>query len=421
MRMRRITAAALAAWLLSIAAGQLYAQQDVGKKKRQPRGLLELRIGNLRIEPSLKTSHEYDSNIFLTKHNRQHDFITRVSPGLTLRLDTEHIRARFRGRTVYKDFAKHSQYDAWEHFLDGRVELVWKPVTVGASGSAGMTVLPFDSEFTDYGFTDLVFPQRIEVLRSRISPYVRFQQDPWEVEARFARYSFDVDEHEFSDLDYRKHQGSLRIAHSLSERLFLVAQVVGGHMDYQLKLKDDYNSIESTLGIGGRVFDSLDFLAQAGMHLRNHDRGSGRRLFTRNYHSWAARARVRYRPSDEDELLLSYARRPEESTQTRFVRVDRAEARYTRRFTEEFQLSAAGSWELRRESEGWFMVNEIDRRVVEVDQRTKRRYSVGLNARFEPEPWLSLELSHTFRAKRTNDGTGEYNDHRTMFAATLRF
>ncbi len=299
-----------------------------------------------------------------------------------------------------KEFARSTELDDWEYYGDATLELEWKPISFGSGVAFTETSDPIDL---------VTFTQRLQVIRSSETPFVRFRQDRWDVFAQYLHQRFEFTDHDFSFNDYRKNQGLLRVKYAFSDDWAVFAQGMGGHTDFELRVKNDYDLAEATLGVQGHPLAPFDFIVEAGWRSHDFDPDSGGLVLEDDYNSWVARVTLRWKPTDADQLIAAYSHGVEESVQTNFQTVDRAQLRYTRTFGDRFDVSAQTAFELRREAD------------EDVTQDRKEVFTGGLSATYRILPWLPANATYTYSEKWSNDDVGEYEDHRAMLSTTIQF
>ncbi len=102
------------------------------------------------LTPSLSLSEEYDDNIFLSKSDKEDDFITRVVPEIVMKYRTTFWDWAIKGAADYRYYARRTQSDKIAPFLDakGKIELLKERLFLDLSDSYQRTSLSLATDFT---------------------------------------------------------------------------------------------------------------------------------------------------------------------------------------------------------------------------------------------------------------------------------
>lgn len=68
--------------------------------------------------PTISVSEEYTDNLFLSYSDKEHDFITAVSPGFSFNIEGKKIGAESSYAPTYSIYDKFSENDTWRHSLE---------------------------------------------------------------------------------------------------------------------------------------------------------------------------------------------------------------------------------------------------------------------------------------------------------------
>ena len=68
--------------------------------------------------PSISVSQEYTDNYFLTKHNKEHEYITTISPGFTVQILGKNSGADLSYNPEYAMYDKYDENNTWRHTVD---------------------------------------------------------------------------------------------------------------------------------------------------------------------------------------------------------------------------------------------------------------------------------------------------------------
>lgn len=68
--------------------------------------------------PSISVSQEYTDNYFLTKHNKEHEYITTISPGFTAQILGKNSGAELSYVPEYAMYDKYDENNTWRHNVD---------------------------------------------------------------------------------------------------------------------------------------------------------------------------------------------------------------------------------------------------------------------------------------------------------------
>ncbi len=102
------------------------------------------------LMPSVSLSEEYDDNIFLSKSDKEDDFITRVVPEIVMKYRTSFWDWNVKAAADYRYYAKRTQSDKIAPFLDakGKIELLKERFFLDISDSYQRTSLSLATDFT---------------------------------------------------------------------------------------------------------------------------------------------------------------------------------------------------------------------------------------------------------------------------------
>lgn len=98
--------------LLAVVQGAWCVKIELGKEGR-------IHVGPLRIHPGVVISETYTDNYFLEPDDERWEWITTISPNLTIHLPLRRHSVEFEYRSDFGENYRHNEYNADHHFLKG--------------------------------------------------------------------------------------------------------------------------------------------------------------------------------------------------------------------------------------------------------------------------------------------------------------
>lgn len=387
-------------------AGNQYQETDTQQESSR---LFDIQEGNWRLTPVFSQSLTHNDNIFLDDTGEEWDWVSRSTAGSGLRYngDVQKLLLNYRGTN--KEFFRYSDQDDFDHRFNGTASAEIDAFTFGVSGYANETSDP----------VDLVFTDRIELVTTSISPFIKYEDEQVEVTGKFSHSQFEYDQFAFSAQDYEKNTGELEITYTMPDEWFvfdewfLLGNLKAGDAKYDLGIKNEYDFHEVTAGIGGNVSERVQTIVKAGFLERDHDTSTGILADDSDYRSAVGSFSTFWYPTDRDQLSINFYRRVMESVFSNYTVRNRFKLGYRRNLNE----LLSNHWTAQAEAR-YDVINEATDDVVR-DRKDGLRFYTALTYRYKK--WLPITASYSFEEKNTNEGGGEYENNKITLTASVRF
>lgn len=362
-------------------------------------GYTGLTVPGLSVRPEFSLRQEYHSNIFRADRGEEHDWVTVVSPGVSLDFSRGglEVDASYRARIL--EYARHGDIDNTEHYLDGGFLYRFGHFFVGGDAAYRQTSDPIDLPIT----------RRLIIYRRRYAGLVGFTYDPWTVKLRYTTRDYDVDEDIYDFLDYVDRGTKLSIRYRLSPHWKFRAGIGMGEQKYE-EIKNDSNYEEYTAGFQWVPHRRFGIIVDAGYRSDDYDPDSGSLPgFDGDYSGPVVRLTAEWLPWDEGAFTFTLSRSPADSVLSNFIAEDRVGVSYVHQISDRWSARVDGHYAHAEESESL------------VPQETKHTFGAGGSVNWRITDWLSAEVGYRYEDKSTHDGTGEYVDHIVSVGMTAGF
>ena len=404
----------LAALFLGSATGLVFGQAaDTAEKGASPAPrapgeltegssdrLLDIRLGDFRIQPSFTLSETYDTNIFLDPNHAEEDWFTTLNPGVTLRYDPS---KKFSGTLGYNArlnrYVDHKEASNTEQtaFLSLKHKLgtfYWRLVD-----NFDRTQDPINVNFTNL----IAFDQH----RGTLTLGLDFKTYAFELEglAGSVRSPEPVVAFFENNTASVTGRGIMRLWKGVNG----IAEFTSGRTNFLQGIKDDQHFQQGRIGLVGKLGEDWTLNAKAGYHVREYENDSGTQTFDDDFQGLVWNAALRWTPSKEDTFQLSVLRQPQESSFSNYFITNTYGLNYTRRFGEDLTVSPS------------FQYERIIESTHETGQFRKKRLTAGVKGTYHLTRWLDLEAGYQYREKQTVDDLGEYIDSLTWVGLSGRF
>jgi hypothetical protein len=372
----------------------LDAIKEFGEKRFLDVPPARLKLGPVRVHPSLRTKIEYDSNIFLEDQDEKQDFIFSVLPGIILDLPINKHRIAVGYEADMEFFGKErhrSQNDQNQnmfalvnlHFPSWYVNVLER--FTETSGRSGTT-----------------FTSRIPRYDQSIHPKIGYRWNRLTFELGFRHFYRDFRRQVDDSLDFQLAEWTGVIFLDLFARLKALLEYQIAQIDY-----DDNASRQGTfnqvrVGLEGEIRPNLTVIARVGPQFRNYEFDS-----EEDFNSWVADLRVDYDIRPNLSVFAGYTRKAVEAT---FGNVN---------YYEQNLIEFGVNYNLRPNIELFgktrmYRQDYSERATVgtQTGFRRDRNLKLILGTTYEPRDWLEFTLKYEYARRHSNFSTFDYNDHR---------
>lgn len=187
-------AAATAAVLFSFDgyAQELFRGDTVLTRPRPEYDPIGIRAGSFFFFPRATVVEEYNDNIFATEHNREDDFITQLSPGLSVESDWNNHALNFGAEGDFGIYAKHNSenYQDYAFVTDGRLDIT-RDAQLSGGGGATRRHEDRGNPDSDFGAKDPTVYYQYDAFATYFQQFGRFSAT---VDGQFFRRDYDDNE-----------------------------------------------------------------------------------------------------------------------------------------------------------------------------------------------------------------------------------
>lgn len=261
-----------------------------------------LKLGAVRVMPSLGYTGEYDSNIYLTERDAKGDYISRLLGGLDAYLPMKDgkyvVAAGVRSRSEW--FAKNSNENHTDWTYQARADLNFNAFNVAVSNEFRDTTARSDDELT----------QRVKryenILRGLITvPFGRFFSET-EVNDQIIHYR----ESQLEQFDLNAFSIYPRLGVNVGARTQALVEYGFYHANYRNLDDRDADAHQGQFGLRGFLGNAnlLSYQIWGGWQFRNYDNGN-----LNDFNSFIGHGELVYQPTSLTQYSLRALRRPEES------------------------------------------------------------------------------------------------------------
>jgi len=397
--------------------------------------------------PRILIQEEYDDNIFLDSDSEQSDWITTVSPGFLLELQSQKTALDLDYQAGFAFYAKDSDRDTTRH----RARLLWDqnlnpylslrvadtfsrsedPITISEEGRVVDIANRREVQYRNrgearlawqFGAEDLLsfgYRQRLLDSNSNDTEDSRANEGfvdlaTWFVPqfgigltSNFSRWEFQQPSG-FTDIpteDFYQYQAGLTMNYRWRPTSLIFARysILGIDFDDETSANsDDYTVHQPTLGLSLRFSPNTEFGAEMGYFRQDIKNGKGDDGFVLNANFNTRGQRASLRILSNTGYNLDYG----SSDNQGFSKFSDNSANISYQLTENFNVFASARYR-------WADFTEID--------RTEHTYGGRAGLAFDFWRWLTLSLEGAHLERDSNDADRDFEDNRVALRLTAAY
>lgn len=360
-----------------------------------------IRLGPLRIHPTLRSRVQYDDNVYFENSDTKQDVIWGVQPGVILDLPFNRHRVSVGYEADMEFFTKsrnRRQNDQNQNFI-ALVNLHFP--------SWYINVLEQFSETSGRAGTTLT--DRIPRYDQSVNPKIGYRWRRATFEAGFRHWVRDFRRQVDDAYDFQNVEWTGVVYYDLFARLKVLAEYQVAQIDYDDNYKRNGTFQQARIGLEGEVMPNMTVKLRVGPHFRNYETDS-----KPNFNSWVGELRVEYDMRENLKWEAGLSRKPVEATYF--------DINYYLQHLAEFggEYRILPRWTVF--SKARYYRHNYPERATEGTRSGFRRddvVSVKSGLRFEPREWMEWEASYTYVRKDSNFSSHDYTDNRFTLSSAI--
>jgi len=365
------------------------------------------------IRPMARIQEQYDSNVFLTKDNEKHDWVTTFDVGTEA--EVKMGKVNFLAGYVFglNRFADYTNQNSNSHTAIAKAdwELTNFDIIVGDKFK----------KFSDRTGTEDT--RRIARNKNILSADVITTKN--EKISTDSGYDFIIEDYTSDDLlDIHGEGVSYRDAESRNEHVFreefthktwpktsLVAEVDGGMIDYKHDYRSDSYFVQALTGVKGQLFKESVATLKIGYRFQDYDQ-SGYRDFS----GFVMRGNIAKKFGVKNTVSFTMERAVEESVydDMNYYVLNHFGLGYVYQHNDKLSAHFAGSYQF----------NQYPKETTEDGVTAKRCDDIYMGAcglRYDVRQWLTTAVSYQFTKRHSRFDSFDYVDHLFSLSAAVQF
>lgn len=338
------------------------------------------------ITPSFSVSEQYNDNVFFSRRDKKDDYITILSPSLSLTSRTEKSFLEAQGTLEWRDYGKLDKLDFLTQRYNAQGRYSIDPKT-GVFGSVGMIKdYSPDRDLTETGLVTKAI-KRNRYLGSIGAQKTFMEKTRGDITLEYERTEYA---HDPEYADYNSYGGNIAIIHTITPRVSGRASV-GYSFFEQRRVENDY--YYGMVGIGYSLEERWNLYIDAGIsYLKTELELTPTTKREKKGTGWVGRSVLSYR-GEKETIDFTFYRRMTPATgvygvsERNFFSVD-----ISHRLTYEFSLGLGISYITNRAKKGEYALSEQDERSFLLTPRL--RYNFNRN--------MFIEGSYSYSRLRDN-------------------
>jgi len=361
----------------------------------------EIRLGPVRVKPSIRIEEKYEDNIFLEATNKDSDFITTVTPGISLDLPFGDYRASLAYVLNAVKFAEHPRQDSYNHGVIAFLGLNFTKFKFTAENNFQDT-----KEIADTELSRRIHRSRNDVRANAGTDLPRINLDLG-FRNIFDDYKETAWQHEDKYENIFLLKGSYRMLPKTS--LFLEYNLGGVRYYTSHNPNADYH--QGFIGIEGKLTARSISVVKVGYQARDYKRSG-----VADFYGLVTTVSIAEKFTARDIAKLAFLRSAVESTYSvnNYYVANRFITEYSHNFTDRFSGSLSGAYQL----------NKYPKETTEGSETKRRKdnlWSAGILLNYKFRKWVSLELGYRYDGRESNFGVFDFGDNISTLNITVEF
>jgi len=385
-------------------------------------GFAEIRLGNLKVEPSIGYEGQYNSNIYSSNANKQSDFIHKIKPAVQIsksKDDNNYFKAGYKADVVLysqnagNNYQAHSPYLSFGlktpngFYLKGEEEYLNTEDPYGSENQYNLGVKTSRWNNQAKLVLGYDFAKRYGVEGSYENVMQRFAQetDQWQNRTDH-RYGASLlynlpGEKTSAFLQYRQ----TKAAYDKQN------EGIGG---WSKTSSQDYRLSDYFIGLRFKPGGKIRGEAKLGYGQKNFENESDKNgLGYKNGSSWIAETKLEYQPVDKTLFVFNFQRgykgSPAEDSASYIDTLFGVELRHNI-WADRLTLNVGGD----------FGTNDYDEQTPGMPQKSFRTYTFKSGVEWRIKQWLRAGLEYKYQQRNANEAAYEsYNYDNNIFTLNV--
>ncbi|MFA5410664.1 MAG: outer membrane beta-barrel protein [Candidatus Omnitrophota bacterium] len=371
-----------------------------------------LKAGEIIFHSALKTSVQFDSNIYLSPNDAKDDIITIINPSFGFKIPLRENNFSLEYDAFINRFARFNENSHTDHRIQADAEINLTDYKI--------SITDLYYRLTDRAGTEDVnrTKRQTNLFRSGISTerdQLRFDLSYSNILEQFLSNDIFFNDWTYKAKSSMTHLVDLESSYRFRPKTSFVWENAVGYVDYYKDngLFPNSTYIESLAGIKGEWYSKLTTDVRAGVRFQEYESSSY--INDENYCNLEARGSVDYTFTPDDTLNLRITKTTYPSTyqDMNYYSVNMLGLNYSHRFYK-MLVSLFGAAQY----------NTYPKDSTEGGISAKRKdwlYSGGCSWRYDVRKWVSLEAKYEYSTRDSRFDTLDYRQHLTTLACTVGF
>lgn len=361
-----------------------------------------LKIGEAEIVPWGEVKMQYDDNIYLSSHDTEDDFITTVTPGVSVEWPFHANLLKLDYHVDINRFWDNTSQDATNHYFLGEVEINLREVSFNLTHD-------FKHVFERPSTEDT---SRVKREDNRTGIKAKLEKARLGIELGYEHFIRNYcSEDEYDVYDRKEDTYSVTLTHQTFPKTKLLLEYDFTEIRYDEAAQSDSDYHQLLVGGIGELTPKTTITAKTGYQLRNYDQPE-----EPDFDSGVLYADITHRFSDKNAVKLSFLRTAEESTYgiNNYYKVESVSAVFDHYF----------STKLLGFITGIAQVNSYPNETVEEGEAKTRKdkyYSLGAGLRYYLRENFTLTLQAEHIERDSNFDIYEYGQNLITLTGRARF
>lgn len=363
------------------------------------RGEGNLHVGTLEIHPYISSKETYNSNIYATANKEEYDYITIITPGISLQLPFRLHQILLDYNTVFTRHAKYTAENTTDHNASSLLDF-----KLGSLINLKLTDT-YTKNHEQRGFSSTGFIERYETNAATFSAIYQME-DISKVQIDYTKTTWNFKTSKFRERDEDLLAGYIYYKFLPKTSAFL--EYDHKYIDYNLISKDFNNDVDIALfGIDWKMTEKSNGIIKGGYLWKNYAMSS-----KEDYQTWTASIDLNYEFSDDTSVKIVGKRTISEPKiqGNRYLISTGAYSEIQHRFIKKLSVSFRGSYS-----------KDIFSEAVLPDITVRKDLTVmtGTGLNYLIRDWLELEIDYYYRDRNSNLNTNDYEEN--VYTFTINF
>ncbi len=383
---------------------------DFPRKVRRPlpevRPGQEVRVGPLKLHPSMRTAVQFDDNVRLRDIDKPADvaFIQRPALVGEVFFGPHRLEAGYGMEVV--TYAKDSEENSVNHLANGELELNFGDFHINVSDAFEASQSRLADETSD----------RDRFRLNTVQATGRYDRPHWAMETGYIHNTIDHRTLAFDKKDYGEDVFSGLVGYKVLPKTLFLFETDAGLVNFDHNVSSADQSYWQVLsGIRGEVTSRLTATVKLGY--QNRQMGDiGGQGPQKDFSGFVADNELEFAATPDDSFRAGYLRTvvPSTFSTNNWYTLDRIFASYTKHLSGRWRVTPKVAWQLNDYPEN-STVNGITK------QRADSFVVAGAEVRYLIQQWLSAGVAYNFRTRNSNIDTFDFSNNLVTTDITVAF